>query len=92
MSDMISRAEAIKALVTLHAETGVKTAQAIRIIRELPAAEEQRGRWEKISPAGIYECSACGQPVMTTDIAAYKYCHGCGAYMGEETEDAEVHN
>ena len=40
MSDMISRAEAIKALVTLHTETGVKTAQTIRIIRELPAEKQ----------------------------------------------------
>ena len=30
------KAEAIDALVKLHAETGVKTAQAIRVIRELP--------------------------------------------------------
>ena len=35
-------------------------------------------RWIKISPAGIYECSGCGQNVMTRDIDAYKYCHGCG--------------
>lgn len=42
-------------------------------------------KWLKISPAGIYECSACGQNVMTGDIAAYKYCHGCGARMGGTT-------
>ena len=35
-------------------------------------------KWVKISPAGIYECSGCGQNVMTSDIDAYKYCHGCG--------------
>lgn len=39
--DTISRQAAIEALVKLHAETGVKTAQAIRIIRELPAAEPE---------------------------------------------------
>ena len=39
MSDTISRDAAIRALVQAHEETGVKTAQAIRIIRELPAAD-----------------------------------------------------
>ena len=39
------------------------------------------------SPAGIYECSVCGQNVMTQDIDVYMYCHGCGADMrGEEHE------
>ena len=40
------------------------------------------GYWKKISPADIYECSECGQNVMTQDICAYHYCHGCGAKMG----------
>ena len=43
--------------------------------------ERKKGKWIKISPAGIYECSVCGQNVMTNDIAAYKWCHGCGADM-----------
>lgn len=47
--------------------------------------EPKTGRWVKISPADIYECSTCGQNVMTQDIKAYKLCHGCGAKMeGEE--------
>ena len=47
-----------------------------------------RGHWIKISPAGIYECSECGKNVMTSDIEAYEYCHGCGARMdGEEMFD-----
>ena len=46
MSDMISRDAAIRALVQAHEETGVKTAQAIRIIRELPAAEPETVRCE----------------------------------------------
>ena len=40
-----------------------------------------RGEWKRISPAGIYECSFCGQNVMTSDIECYKFCHGCGARM-----------
>lgn len=35
-------------------------------------------RFRQISPARIYECEKCGQNVMTGDIDAYKYCHGCG--------------
>ena len=41
------------------------------------------GKWVKISPAGIYECSLCGKNVMTSDICAYGYCHGCGVKMQE---------
>lgn len=43
--------------------------------------ERKTGKWKKISPASIYECSVCGQTVMTDDIEAYSYCHGCGVKM-----------
>lgn len=43
--------------------------------------EREIGEWIKISPAGIYECSKCGQNVMTSDIDCYLFCHGCGANM-----------
>ena len=49
-------------------------------IEEL-SKERKAGKWTQISPAGIYECSQCGQNVMTSDIEAYKFCHGCGAKM-----------
>lgn len=42
---------------------------------------ESRPHWKKISPADIYECSECGQNVMTQDIDAYNFCHGCGCPM-----------
>ena len=42
---------------------------------------EQSYVWKLISPAKIYECPVCGQTVMTNDICAYRYCHGCGAKM-----------
>lgn len=45
-----------------------------------------RGRWVKISPAGIYECSNCGKYVMTDDINEYEFCHGCGADMRQREE------
>lgn len=47
-------------------------------------APVRHGHWIKISPAGIYECSECGKNVMTSDIEAYEYCHGCGARMDGE--------
>lgn len=46
--------------------------------------KQRKGEWIKISPANIYECSACGQNVMTNDIDAYRFCHGCGADMRGE--------
>lgn len=58
-------------------------------IGELPPVNPQEpktGRWIKISPADIYECSECGQNVMTADICAYRYCHGCGAKMAESED------
>ena len=51
--------------------------------------ERKKGKWIKISPAGIYECSVCGQNVMTNDIAAYRWCHGCGADMREGEQDGQ---
>lgn len=50
-------------------------------IEKLPAVRPNVGYWKKISPADIYECSECGQNVMTKDICAYHFCHGCGAHM-----------
>ena len=49
--------------------------------------EEIKGRWLKISPANIYECSVCCQNVMTEDIEEYHFCHHCGADMRKEIED-----
>ncbi len=49
--------------------------------REDVELERKTGRWNKISPAGIYECSECGKNVMTADIEAYEFCHGCGCKM-----------
>ena len=59
-------------------------------IYDIPSADVapvRHGHWIKISPAGIYECSECGKNVMTSDIEAYEYCHGCGARMdGDDNE------
>lgn len=88
MSDLINRQDAIYALTEANlkshmdsVEGGQENRSAIRIIMELPSAERKHGEWLQISPAKIYECSACGQNVMTTDIDCYSFCHGCGADM-----------
>lgn len=61
--------------------------KCITAVEDAPTIEERKkGKWVKISPSGIYECSVCGQNVMTQDIDVYLYCHGCGAVMGVRHE------
>lgn len=55
-------------------------------IQEIMDTQTQRGKWVKISPANIYECSQCGKNVMTDDISEYDFCHGCGADMRGEQD------
>ncbi len=88
MSDLIDRHAAIeiceKSIDRWDGKLGTGALMAVmKNIRSLPPAqpEQKVGKWLKISPAGIYECSRCGQVVMTSDIEAYKYCHGCGKRM-----------
>jgi hypothetical protein len=91
MSDLISRQGTLKRLCEKCWEgdesTGCSNWKCIeyRIIEDMPSADRPTGEWVKISPARIYECSVCGQTVMTNDIDCYSYCHNCGAKM-------EVHN
>ena len=57
-------------------------------IKEIPSVKTQEpktGHWKRIG-YDIYECSICGQNVMTGDICAYRHCHGCGAKMESEDE------
>ena len=42
--------------------------------------EPKTGRWKRIG-YDLYECSICGQDVMTGDICAYRHCHCCGTRM-----------
>ena len=101
MDDLISRRKAIDALGD---EPEVWTgrdeyAQGLNnqwhydrnAIKAVPSAQPQRmkGRWIQISPAKIYECSICGKNVMTSDIDAYDFCHGCGADMRGENDAAD---
>lgn len=61
-------------------------------VENCPAAEvvgRKTGKWVKISPAGIRECSLCHHSILTSDIDVYKFCFSCGAQMigGDEDED-----
>ena len=56
----------------------------IRNAPTIDAEPVRHGKWLRISPAKIYECSECGQNVMTDDIECYAYCQHCGARMDEE--------
>ena len=98
MDDLISRQAAIDRATKEHdffrgAVTVSDKARRDELLNvmcwlgELPPAqpEPKRGKWIKISPANIYECSECGKSVMTNDICAYDFCHGCGAEMREVT-------
>lgn len=89
--DCISRAEALKAIE--KEKQGWEGAERYAIdechtrIADLSFVTPTRpnGKWKRISPAGIYECTNCNQVIMTSDIDCYKYCHGCGVRMeGEE--------
>ena len=46
--------------------------------------------WKKISPAGIYECSECGQTLMTCSIDIYKFCMACGRFMSNNIEPRRI--
>jgi hypothetical protein len=81
--DCISRQEAINCATSNEFRYKI-----VKDIKTLPSVtpKEKTGHWMKISPADIFECSKCGQNVMTSDICAYKFCHGCGAKMVEPQE------
>lgn len=89
--------EAIKIFKEVREEVIAKETELSRQVFEnlgikaidvaIKALEQARpnGKWKRISPAGIYECTNCNQVIMTSDINCYKYCHGCGVRMeGEE--------
>lgn len=98
IDDTISRQAAIDAVNCVMIMKGIRSGKSVAAeavesaksiiadnIRQLPPAQPKRGKWIKISPANIYECSECGKHVMTNDICDYDFCHGCGADMREVT-------
>ena len=86
MADLIDRQAAIAHAVPLNLFGREVMMVSVSELENLPSAQPERkkGHWIKISPANIYECSECGKNVMTDDISAYDFCHGCGAEMEGE--------
>lgn len=91
MNDLIERQAVLEGLANIAKAKAKSDAQkslmgrTMFFVERLPSVSaEKTGRWKKISPANIYECSECGQNVMTDDICAYNICHGCGAEMEVE--------
>ena len=86
MSDYIKREDVVNlgVMMQTHLWTREQTYNAIFCLPSADVAPVRHGYWIKISPAGIYECSECRKNVMTEDIDAYEWCHGCGAKMDEE--------
>ena len=91
----MTREEAIEYLNTLYMALAVFPNQQISLgnVDEMKESvsmaikaleqEPKTGHWKRIG-YDIYECSICGQDVMTGDICAYRHCHGCGAKMESE--------
>ena len=87
----MTRKEAIKRmeicrnfLANNYSDMGEPNFTAFNMAIKALEQEPKTGKWRQIG-YDIYECSICGQNVMTGDICAYKHCHGCGAKM--ESED-----
>jgi hypothetical protein len=86
-TDCISRQQAIDICRAPHMRNADCSDFEMAIMMLPPEQPERiKGHWIKISPANIYECSECGKSVMTNDICAYDFCHGCGADMRGVTE------
>ena len=86
--DAISRQDALDCITATGLKKFDYILNARDKIKNLPSVkpqEQKTGKWKRIGH-DIYECSICGQDVMTGDICAYKHCHGCGAKMVEPQE------
>ena len=86
MTDYIKRDDAIKAVANNYwhgteCECYAFAHKALDGIQSADVVPVRHGRWIKITPSGIHECSKCGKYVMTCNIEAYKYCQRCGARM-----------
>lgn len=82
--------EDYKKLVNPYQHNEIWCERLKRIVINGTPLDSVKGEWKRISPAGIYECSCCGQNIMTSDIECYKFCHGCGARMKGEIDGKET--
>ena len=85
MSDLISRQDAIDALIKADMNCGIDSAE---VIKQLPSAQ-RKGNWVGIDdePCETFECDRCGF-VLEDWIQGvfYNFCPNCGADMRGEEE------
>lgn len=86
--------DALKISAPIHALTEEEFNDYIQTLNKVMDWLEQEpktGKWKRIGH-DIYECSICGQDVMTSDICAYRHCHCCGTKMkvGVELEQEPI--
>ena len=86
--ELVTRLRLAKAVLSRNKDLIALLSDAADAIEEL-SKERKTGKWVKISPAGIRECSLCHHSILTSDIDVYKFCFSCGAQMigGDEDED-----
>lgn len=89
-TDLISRADAIKAIESRQTEQWIDTdvdynnglESAVSEIKALPSADRPSGEWKHNNKSGtfkIFTCSKCGLNIETD---GWDYCPNCGAKMG----------
>lgn len=93
-TDLISRAEAIKAIESRQTEQWIDAdvdynnglESAVAEIKALPSADRPSGEWIKHNDRSTiivyYTCSECGEVESGTPT----YCRKCGAKMGSDTK------
>lgn len=98
MDELISRREAIKVVrASCHwdypwASKSPKDimSDAVNALKELPSAQPERktGRWITKLENHTYECSECGNGIITNKdyLKKHKFCFCCGAKMLKEGE------
>lgn len=97
--DLISRADAIDAIVNTVSDIGLhdnsetarygatyRQQEIITILESLPSAQpkKKKGKWIPYSPEGLrYKCSECESRYETP----WHFCPNCGSYNGGENHD-----
>ena len=99
LTDLISRADAMGAVVNAHpmaeVEKGsskqvfwVRVSDVAKALKALPSADAVQGEWvDWLGNGNEWECSICKCSIESHGSIAYKYCPMCGARMkGGDTE------
>lgn len=77
MSDLIERADAIKA-INCWLECNSLPQVGAGILHGIPSADRPQGHWTKTDVA-TYRCSECGKKQIADDINELNFCCCCGS-------------